>query len=258
MWNRIDRRTLGIRAIQLVLMVGVLAAWEMRARTSKIFGFFFSQPSRIADRIWKWLTVNDLHLAAAETLGETLAGFAIGVGIGLTLALVCYYSPVIFQVIEPVVNIANAMPRVVFGPLFILWFGLGMMSKVMLAASLVLFIVFFATLAGLKEVDRNVTLKVKLMGASPLQMLAHVLLPSALTWLFSSLRTSVGFALAGAVVGEYVGAGKGLGYHIAFAEGNLDSTGVFAGLLVLAFIVLALNAILERVERRLTPWRATA
>lgn len=251
-----ENRTWVVRSLQLLLIVGGLAAWEISARGDRVFQFFFSRPSRILQRVWDWLLGTDIYRHAAYTLTETLAGFALGVAGGLALALVCYYSPLIRRVVMPVLDIFNAMPRVVFGPLFILWFGLGLTSKAMLAASLVLFIVFVGTLTGLQEVDHQLVLKVQLLGASRREVLVHVLLPSALTWVFSSLRSSVGFALAGAVVGEYVGSSKGVGYQIALAEGNLDATGIFAGLLILAALVLGINALLGRLELRLTPWKS--
>jgi NitT/TauT family transport system permease protein len=258
MWRWISARPWAVRLLQLLLVVMALGAWEYRGATSRKFQFFFSRPSRIAVRAWDWLTSLDIYRHAGLTLAETATGFAVGVSLGLTLALICYYSPLVHRLIEPFMDIANAMPRVVFGPLFILWFGLGMMSKAMLAASLVLFIVFFGTLAGLKEVDNHIVQKVKLFGAGPKDLLVHVLLPSALSWVFSGLRSSIGFALAGAVVGEYVGSSRGIGYQIALAEGTLDATGIFAGLVILAAIVIGLNYLLGMLERFLTPWKTCA
>lgn len=255
MFKAVDPGAWLVRASQLVLTVGLLALWEFNARGSAKVQFFVSRPTKIADRVWEWLTGADIYRHAAHTAAETLLGFAIGVAGGLLIALLCYYSPVVHRILQPFLDIANAMPRVVFGPLFILWFGFGITSKAVLAASLVLFIVFFGTLAGLKEVDQNLVIKIRLFGGSNRDILVHVLLPSAVNWVFSSLRSSVGFALAGAVVGEYIGSSRGVGYQIALAEGNLDATGIFAGLVVLSILVLCLNAILERVERRLTPWK---
>lgn len=251
----IDLKPWLMRILQTALAISLLAAWQLLTHNNPIAQFFFSRPSRIFMRIWDWLADGVLLSSATETMKATLIGFMIGVTAGLALALVCFYIPFVHRLIQPFVNIGNAMPRAVFGPLFILWFGLGISSKAALAASLVLFIVFFATLSGLQEVDQNIIHRVRLMGGGPRELLIHVLLPSAFTWLFASLKTSVGFALAGAVVGEYVGASRGVGYQIAYAEGNLDATGVFAGLLVLSVMVLGLNGVLDRVERRLTPWR---
>lgn len=247
-----------MRSLQLALTLVALGIWEWMAARDRTLQFFISKPSRIALRLWEWVTRGDLHLHALNTTVETLVGFGLGVVIGLVLALVCFYLPLVYRTIEPFMDVFNAMPRAVFGPLFILWFGLGLTSKAVLAGSLVLFIVFFGTLSGLKEVDENIIHKVRLMGANQWELLVHVLLPSALSWVFSSLRTSVGFAMAGAVIGEYIGAGRGIGFQISLAEGNLDATGVFTGLLVLALMVLLMNTVLVRLERRLTPWRSNA
>jgi NitT/TauT family transport system permease protein len=244
-----------IRSIQAGLCFVGLAIWELASRHHRIYHFFFSSPTQIVWRIIQWSLGGEIYRHALLTFTETLLGFFFGVVGGLGLALICYYLPWFHRVIRPLAEVTNGMPRAVFGPIFILWFGLGISSKVVLAASLVLFIVFFATLTGLEEVDANLIHKVRLMGATRLDLLVHVLLPSALSWVFASLRSSVGFALAGAVIGEYIGASRGIGYQIALAEGNLDATGVFAGLAVLSLMVLGMNAGLKRIEQLLTPWQ---
>jgi NitT/TauT family transport system permease protein len=149
----------------------------------------------------------------------------------------------------------NAMPRVVLAPLFILWFGLGLTSKVVMVISLVFFVVFFSTYTGIREVDRDLVSNARILGATPGHMIRHVLLPSALTWIFSSLRTSVGFALIGAVVGEYLGSHEGMGYVISYAEAMFNATGVLAGLLVLMAAVIAIDLGLKRLDRRFSYWK---
>ncbi len=245
-----------IYTLQVALVTAALGAWEFSARSNRLISFFFSRPMAIASRVWEWVWGETIYRHVWQTLAETTTGFLLGVLAGLVIALICYYSPLIYRITQPFIDVANAMPRAVFGPLFILWFGLGMTSKSVLAASLVVFIVFYATLTGLREVDQNVVYKIRLLGSSQRDLLVHVLLPSALVWVFSSLRTSVGFALAGAVVGEYIGSTRGIGYQIALSEGNLDATGIFAGLFVLSVMVLGMNAVLQWIERRLAPWRA--
>ena len=150
----------------------------------------------------------------------------------------------------------NAMPRVVLAPLFILWFGLGLLSKVVMVVSLVFFVVFFSTYTGIREVDRDLVNNARILGANPRHLIRHVLLPSALTWIFSSLRTSVGFALIGAVVGEYLGSHEGMGYVISYAEAMFNATGVLAGLLVLMAAVIAIDVALKRLDTRFSYWKA--
>ena len=150
---------------------------------------------------------------------------------------------------------ANALPRVVLAPLFLLYFGLGIWSKVALGVTVVFFIVFFNTHQGAREVDPVILNNARMLGASERQLVRHVLIPSALSWIFASLHLSVGFAIISVVVGEYLGATRGIGYMIAQSEGMFDTTGVFAGLTVLAVVVLCVSAIVSRLERRLLKWR---
>ena len=149
----------------------------------------------------------------------------------------------------------NALPRVVLAPIFMLWLGLGIWSKVALGVTLVFFIVFFNVYQGVKEVSPVVLANARLMGMNERQLFRHVYWPSALSWMFSSLHTSVGFALVGAVVGEYLGSSAGLGYLIHQAEGVFDIAGVFAGMFVLAVFVLMIDWVVTRIEDRLLVWR---
>jgi NitT/TauT family transport system permease protein len=158
-------------------------------------------------------------------------------------------------VFNPYVRMLNALPRVVLAPIFTLWLGLGVQSKIALGITLVFFIVFFNTYQGIREVDLNIINNARMLGATERQLTRHVLLPSAVTWILSSLHTSVGFALVGAVIGEYLGASRGLGYVIQFSESTFDSAGVFAGLAVLAVTVIVLEVVLTRVEDRLLVWK---
>jgi NitT/TauT family transport system permease protein len=149
----------------------------------------------------------------------------------------------------------NAVPRVVLAPLFLLWFGLGIWSKVALAVTLVFFVMFFNTYQGVRDADRVIIDNVRMLGATERQLVRHVLIPSALTWIFSSLQTSLGFAMVGAVVGEYLGSARGLGYVISQAEGTFDTTGVFAGMTVLSTVVVLVSAGVTRLEKWLLRWK---
>jgi NitT/TauT family transport system permease protein len=153
---------------------------------------------------------------------------------------------------------ANALPRVVLAPIFALWLGLGIWSKVALGVSLVFFVVFFNVYQGVKEVSPTILANARMLGMNERQLLRHVYWPSALSWMFSSLHTSVGFAVVGAVVGEYLGSAAGLGYLIQQSEGLFDVAGVFAGMVVLAVFVLAIEALVSLAERRLLIWRPQA
>ena len=165
-------------------------------------------------------------------------------------------SPLVARVCDPYITMLNAVPRVVLAPLFLLWFGLGIWSKVALAVTLVFFVMFFNTYQGVRDADRVLIDNARMLGASERQLVRHVLIPSALTWIFSSLHTSLGFALVGAVVGEYLGSARGLGYVISQAEGTFDTTGVFAGMFVLAFVVVVVSLGVARLERWLLRWKS--
>jgi len=186
---------------------------------------------------------------------ETIIGFLLGTLLGVTIGFLFARWEKLALIFDPLMVALNAMPRVVLAPLFILWFGLGLTSKVVMVISLVFFVVFFSTYTGIREVDRDLVSNARILGATPGHMIRHVLLPSALTWIFSSLRTSVGFALIGAVVGEYLGSHEGMGYVISYAEAMFNATGVLAGLLVLMLAVIAIDLGLKRLDRRFSYWK---
>jgi NitT/TauT family transport system permease protein len=178
-------------------------------------------------------------------------GSVLGLMFGLWLGL----SPTASAIFDPYITAMNAMPRVVLAPIFMVWFGLGIWSKVALGVTLVFFIVFFNVYQGVKEVSPVVLNNTVMLGANRKQLLRYVYLPSATSWVFSSLHVSVGMAFVGAVVGEYLGSAKGVGYLIQQAEGAFDINTVFAGILVLTAFALVLDFAVSRVERRLLVWR---
>lgn len=244
-----------VRAYQISIFVIVILAWEGLVRARLLDAFFFSKPSSIGQRVVEWVLRGEIYWHLSITLTETLLAFVIGtllgIGVGLWLAL----APTALKVLEPYIKAFNAIPRVVLAPIFTLWFGLGMMSKVALGVTLVFFLAFFNTYQGVREVNPVVLANARLLGASRTNLLRHVYLPSTAGWIISSLRAAIGFAMIGAVVGEYIGAAAGLGYLIAQAEGVFDTTGVFAGMTILVFFVLILDSAVSLIERRVLVWR---
>jgi len=234
---------------------GFLGLWQWGASTRWLDPFFFSRPSHIAARIGEWVISGSLWPHLGTTLLEALLAFVIGSSLGVVVGFTLGRLPLAAQVMDPYIKIANALPRVALAPLFLLWFGLDIRSKVALGVTLVFFLVFFNTYRGILEVNPVLVNNVRMLGASESQLIRHVLLPSVLTWIFSSLEAAVGFAIVGAVVGEYLGASRGVGYLIAQAEGVFDTTGVFAGMAVLAGIVLAVSYGVGRLERYLLRWK---
>jgi len=254
-----------LRLWQLALLVVVFVVWHVGTSPTLLpsiyfddpnrAAFFFGEPLKVLERIWAWFAGGDIYRHLWVTLVETLlaffAGTALGVVVGIWLAL----SPTASALLDPYIKAANAMPRVILAPIFSVWFGLGMASKVALGVTLVFFIVFFNVYQGIREISPVVLANAKMLGASRRQLLRHVYLPSAMSWVFASLHNSVGLAFVGAVVGEYLGSAEGVGYLILQAEGVFDINTVFAGVLVLTGFALVLDSVVTIMERRLMVWQ---
>jgi sulfonate transport system permease protein len=240
---------------RLTLGIALLGGWEWGARSGLLDPFFFSRPSEVAMRVWQWAATGFIWAHLLTTFVEAALSFAIGALCGIVSGFALARAPFLAAVLEPYIRIANALPRVVLAPIFLLWFGLGIWSKVALGVTVVFFIVFFNTYRGVREVDQVIVDNARMLGASERQLIRHVLIPSALTWIFSSLHVSIGLAIIAVVVGEYLGASRGIGYVIAQAEGVFDTTGVFAGITVLSAGVLLVGAAVDRLERRLLRWK---
>jgi NitT/TauT family transport system permease protein len=217
--------------------------------------FFFSTPADVGARLLRWVVKRSIWEHLWITLVEAVLAFVTGSIAGVAVGFWFARQPIVAAVFDPYVKMANALPRVVLAPIFALWFGLGIWSKVALGFTLVFFIVFFNVYQGIKEVSPTLLANARMLGMNEGQLTRHVYWPSALSWMFSSLHTSVGFAVVGAVVGEYLGAAAGLGYLIQQAESVFDVAGVFAGMLVLTAFVICIDALVTRVERRLLVWR---
>lgn len=221
--------------------------------------FFFGEPLVIFGRIWNWFFVSaEIYRHLWITLIETLLAFGIGTVAGLLMGLWLALSPVAAAIVDPYIKALNAMPRVILAPIFAVWFGLGIASKVALGFTLVFFIVFFNVYQGVREVSPVILANARMLGAGRRQLLRHVYLPSATSWVFSSLHTSVGLAFVGAVVGEYLGSSAGVGYLILQAEGSFDINTVMAGILVLTAFALLLDGAVAMIERRLMKWQPKA
>ena len=252
------RRVAKIRSWQIGILVAVLGGWEIGGRTELIDPFFFPLPSDICLQIVTWAATASIYNDLAVTLTETLVGFALGTVLGVAAGIWLALNPVASEVLEPFIKGFNAIPRIVLAPIFALWFGLGMTSKIALIVTLVFFMAFFNTYQGVRDANPVILANARLLRASGAKMLRHIYLPSAAQWILSSLRTSIGFAVTGAVVGEYLGSSVGIGHVIAQAEGSFDATGVFAGMVVLGIFVLLLDALVSVLEARILVWRPAA
>ena len=266
MWKLIRPSEKNLRVWQLGVLVAVFGLWHVLTKPGLIppflfdnerqAAFFFGEPLLIFGRIWTWFVGNaDIYQHLWVTLVETVLAFAIGTLLGLACGLWLALSPLAAAIADPYIKALNSMPRVILAPIFAVWFGLGIASKVALGVTLVFFIVFFNVYQGVKDVNPVIVDNARMLGASRRQLLRHVYWPSALSWVFSSLHTAVGMAFVGAVVGEYLGSAKGVGYLIHQAEGAFDINTVFAGILVLTMFALLLDFMVTFAENKLLKWR---
>lgn len=247
-------------ALQILVAIGVLVFWHIATNYPvfsdvKTMRFFFSTPIDVITRVYTMFADGSVYRHLWITLTETVLAFVIGATLGIIIGFWFARKPLVAAVFDPYVKMMNALPRVVLAPIFALWFGLGIWSKVWLGVTLVFFIVFFNVYQGVREVPQVVLANARMLGMNERQLLRHVYWPAALAWVFSSLHTSVGFAVVGAVVGEYLGSAAGLGYLIHQAEGVFDVTGVFAGMVILMMFVMLIDAIVTIVEKPLLVWK---
>jgi NitT/TauT family transport system permease protein len=259
-----------LRIWQVGVFVVLMAFWYVITLDDQT-AFFLGEPVKVAGRIWSWfmpveiganvlfpegLRGNaDIYVHLGVTLLETVLAFAVGTLLGLAFGLWLALAPLAGAILDPYIKALNSMPRVILAPIFALWFGLGIWSKVALAVTLVFFIVFFNVYQGVREVSPVVLANARMLGANQKQLLRTVYLPSATSWVFASLHNSVGLAFVGAVVGEYLGSARGVGYLILQAEGTFDVNTVFAGIVVLTAFALVLDAIVGKAETHLMKWQ---
>ena len=248
--------------VRLAVAIGLLVAWQVVAGRL-VDKFWVSQPSEIWERLVEWTRPGKSgHLLSGYlfhhmwiTIQETIYGFLVGASSGMLLGFVLGRYLTLAKVVEPFILAVYSLPRLALAPLFILWFGIGLQMKVVLAAVIVFFMVFWNTYAGVKDVDADLVDVVRVMGARPRQVLLKVILPSAMTWVFVGLKVSIPYALVGAVVGEIVASNRGLGYIIQFSAGQFDTAGVFAALFVLMILATLLNEGLDRAEQHVLRWK---
>jgi NitT/TauT family transport system permease protein len=251
-------RVWSVRALAVVLWLG---SWQLAA-TYWIDPFYYSKPSAIWHRLVEWFTrgtaQGPLWTNILVTLEEAVGGFVIGALAGVVLGILLGRARFLADVAAPFIKAANAVPRIVLASLFVIWFGLGLSSKVATAVVLVFFAVFFNAFQGAREVDRDLVNNARILGASRTQVLLTIVVPSATSWILASLHSAFGFALIGAVVGEYTGADKGLGLLIATAQGTFDPAGIYAGMIITTVIALLAEWSLSAAENRLLRWRPPA
>uniref|UniRef100_A0AAU3H173 ABC transporter permease n=1 Tax=Streptomyces sp. NBC_01401 TaxID=2903854 RepID=A0AAU3H173_9ACTN len=252
-------RRITVYSARVLLLIALLGLWEWLARSAVIDPFNFSMPSKIWDQISRWATDGTPQGSLWEqiwyTLYEALVGWIIGVIAGVILGIALGRVRFLSDVLGPYIKVLNALPRIVLAPIFLIWFGLGPASKIASAVVLVFFPVFFNAFQGAREVDRNLVANARILGATNRQVTFQVVIPSATSWIFTSLHVSFGFALIGAIVGEYIGATKGLGLLVSASQGTFNAAGVYAAMVILAVVALLAEALLSFLERSLFRWK---
>jgi len=239
---------------QVTLGIILLLLWQ-GVSGRLIDNFFISNPVDVGTRLAGWIKDGSLFVHIWATAYATVMGFIVGSVGGVLLGVWLGVSPFASRLLNPYLSALNALPKVALAPLFVLWFGLGIESKIALAAVLVLFLVFLNTYAGVREVDQDLIDGARLMKATRAQVITKVIIPSATSWMFAGLKISVPYALIGAVLGEMIAANRGLGYLVQFSGSQFDSAGVFAVLLVIALLAVVLNFLVEIVQHRMQQWR---
>ncbi len=256
---RARRRRQAVLFGRVAVLVVVLGAWQLGTALKWIDPFFFGSPLGIVLRLAYWFTHGTAYgsfwFQIWTTIEEALLGFIVGVLSGVVVGVLLGEVPFLADVAGPYIKVVNALPRIVLGSIFVMWLGLGLASKVMLAAVLVFFVVFFNAFEGVRSVDRNLVANIRILGASRLQVVRHVIVPSAMSWIIASLHVALGFAIIGAIVGEFLGAQHGLGLVIATAQNTFDANGVFGAMLVIGLLALSAEALMAQVEKRLLAWR---
>jgi len=257
--SNIGRRRVLVYGLRLLILAVFVGGWEFASSTGIIDPFFWGKPSGIWEQIVTWATQGTAQGSLWDqiliTLEEAILGFMIGVVFGVIFGVVLGRNHFLADLLSPFIKAANAIPRVVLGPIFVIGLGLGMQSKVALAAVMVFFVVFFNAFQGVSEVDRNLLANARILGASQRQLSTEVIIPSALSWILTSLHTSFSFALVGAIVGEFVGAVQGLGLLIQTAKGTFNVNGVFAAMAIMTAVALIMDVLVTALENRLIRWR---
>ena len=240
---------------RFVLLVVMLGVWQALADARLVDPGVVASPRAIWEHAAAWAVDGRLWFHSWITIEETVAGFVIGALAGIVLGFGIGRYPAAAEVLDPFIIALYSIPKVALAPLFLVWFGLGLQMKIILAAVTVVFIVFFNTLAGVRNVDRDLVDAVWLMGAKPRAILFKVVVPSAMGWALTGMRIAIPYALIGAIIGELIASNRGIGYLVQSSASQYDTAGVFAALTVLTILAIVLNAIVDAIDRRLSRWK---
>lgn len=241
-------------ARQLAALAILVGLWEAAGRAGMLNPLFAPAPSQIAAALYDLFASGSVWPHMEATFAAALGGLALGILIGIALGVMAAMMPLLAELVEPVMTLLNAIPRVILAPLFVIWLGIGLGSKVALAVVLVAVLIFFTVYTGIRQVDRRLVERIVTLGGGSWALVRHVYLPSVAAWVMGSLKVAIGFAFTGAVVGEFVAASRGLGYLLSFAQSTYNAALMLAIVLLIMAVVLVIFALGGRLERRLLRW----
>ena len=239
---------------QLAAFAVVLAVWETAGRAGLLNPRSVPAPSQIGAALAESFSDGRIWPHLEATFTAALGGLALGIAVGIVLGVIAALVPVVAELLEPVMTLLNAIPRVILAPLFVIWLGIGLASKVALSFILVAVLIFFTVFSGIRQVDRKLVERIVTLGGDRWALVRHVYLPSVAAWILSNLKVAVGFAFTGACVGEFVAATRGLGYLLSFAQSTYNSALMFAIIFLILAVVLLIFAAAGQLEKYLLRW----
>jgi NitT/TauT family transport system permease protein len=239
---------------QLAALAVLLTAWEAAGYAGLLNPLYMPTPTQIGAALVELFGSGSIWPHIQATFTAALVGLALGIAVGIALGVVGALVRPIAELLEPVMLLLNAIPRVILAPLFVIWFGIGLGSKVALAFILVAVVIFFTVFTGIRQVDRKLVERIVTLGGTRIDLLREVYLPSVAAWVLGNLKVAVGFAFTGAVVGEFVAASRGLGYLLSFAQSTYNAALMLALVLLIMGVVLVIFALAGRLEKRLLRW----
>ena len=254
-WIRRQER-LVINGGRLALLIVLLVGWQLLSGPV-LNPFFVSSPEAIWRQALAWMADGTLWFHSAITIQETLLGLAAGVTTGIVAGFILGQQRVLGKILDPFILAVYSIPKVALAPLFIVWFGIGLGMKVILAAVIVFFLVFFNTVAGVRNVDRDLVDAVRLMGGKRRDVILKVVVPSTVGWILTGLRIAIPYALIGAVIAELIASNRGVGYLIIDSTSQFNTAGTFTALLVLTIIAALLNVVVDLIERKTSRWKTS-
>jgi sulfonate transport system permease protein len=240
---------------QITALVVLLAIWEAFGRGGYLNPLYAPSPSQIGAALYELFSTGRIWTHLDATFSAALLGLFFGILIGIALGVLAAIIPLVAELVEPVMTMLNAIPRVILAPIFVIWLGIGLASKVALAIVLVAVLIFFTVFTGIRQIDRRLVERVLTLGGRRTDLVRHVYLPAVAAWVMSNLKIAVGFAFTGACVGEFVAATRGLGYLLAFAQSTYNAALMLAIVLLIMFVVLFMFVLGGMLERRLLRWQ---